>query len=302
MKVGIDYKNIWDISYPIILGGLANTLLNLTDTAFVGRLGETELASMALTTIYYYVVVMIAISIGTGIQILMSRRAGEGDRNEIGKIFDHGFLILSISGLAFTLIMHFTAHDLFASILKSSDVVEASMQYMSARSYGVFFAFTTVALRSFFIAIGQTKIITTAAVLMLVLNGFLDYVLIFGKLGAPEMGIRGAAMASVISEAVAMFFLIAYCIRNHGFKEFKLFRFESINPNHISHVCRPATSIRVHKTRWKCFHLTLVNGWCEAADVAFSHLCCFIIKLDETSSKSVEVGYLEKTDPVAWES
>jgi len=233
MKVGIDYKNIWEISYPIILGGLANTLLNLTDTAFVGRLGETELASMALTTIYYFVVVMIAISIGTGIQILMSRRAGEGDRNEIGKIFDHGFLILSISGLAFTLIMHFTAHDLFASILKSSDVVEASMQYMSARSYGVFFAFTTVALRSFFIAIGQTKIITTAAVLMLVLNGFLDYVLIFGKLGAPEMGIRGAAMASVISEAVAMCFLIAYCIRNHGFKEFKLFRFESINPTRI---------------------------------------------------------------------
>ncbi|MFM8950269.1 MAG: MATE family efflux transporter, partial [Bacteroidota bacterium] len=88
MKVGINYKNIWEISYPIILGGLANTLLNLTDTAFVSRLGETELASMALTTIYYFVIVMIAISIGVGIQILMSRRAGEGDRDEIGKIFD----------------------------------------------------------------------------------------------------------------------------------------------------------------------------------------------------------------------
>ncbi|MFM7768387.1 MAG: MATE family efflux transporter, partial [Bacteroidota bacterium] len=106
MKVGINYKNIWEISYPIILGGLANTLLNLTDTAFVSRLGETELASMALTTIYYFVIVMIAISIGVGIQILMSRRAGEGDRDEISKIFDHGFLILSISGFVFTMVMH----------------------------------------------------------------------------------------------------------------------------------------------------------------------------------------------------
>ncbi len=229
MKVGIDYKNIWEISYPIILGGLANTLLNLTDTAFVSRLGETELASMALTTIYYFVVVMIAISIGVGIQILMSRRAGEGDRNEIGKIFDHGFLILSISGIVFTLIMHFTTSTLFKNILSSQDVLEASMQYISTRSFGLFFAFTTIAFRSFFISIGNTKIITFSAVLMLCLNFVLDYMLIFGNFGAPEMGIQGAALASVISEATALCFLVGYTLKKHEIKEFRLFRFDNVS-------------------------------------------------------------------------
>ena len=229
MKVGIDYKNIWEISYPIILGGLANTLLNLTDTAFVSRLGETELASMALTTIYYFVVVMIAISIGVGIQILMSRRAGEGDRNEIGKIFDQGFLILSVSGLVFTLVMHFTTYSLFKNILSSQDVLEASMEYISTRSFGLFFAFTTIAFRSFFISIGNTKIITFSAVLMLCLNFVLDYMLIFGNFGAPEMGIQGAALASVISEATALCFLVGYSLKKHEIKGFRLFRFDNVS-------------------------------------------------------------------------
>ncbi|MFM7054178.1 MAG: MATE family efflux transporter [Bacteroidota bacterium] len=229
MKVGINYKNIWEISYPIILGGLANTLLNLTDTAFVSRLGETELASMALTTIYYFVIVMIAISIGVGIQILMSRRAGEGDRDEIGKIFDHGFLILSISGFVFTMVMHFTTSTLFKNILSSQDVLDASMQYISTRSFGLFFAFTTIAFRSFFISIGNTKIITFSAVLMLCMNFVLDYMLIFGNWGAPEMGIKGAALASVISEATALLFLVGYSLKKHEFKEFRLFRFDTIS-------------------------------------------------------------------------
>ncbi|MFM7901374.1 MAG: MATE family efflux transporter, partial [Bacteroidota bacterium] len=211
------------------MGGLANTLLNLTDTAFVSRLGETELASMALTTIYYFVIVMIAISIGVGIQILMSRRAGEGDRDEIGKIFDHGFLILSISGFVFTMVMHFTTSTLFKNILSSQDVLDASMQYISTRSFGLFFAFTTIAFRSFFISIGNTKIITFSAVLMLCMNFVLDYMLIFGNWGAPEMGIKGAALASVISEATALLFLVGYSLKKHEFKEFRLFRFDTIS-------------------------------------------------------------------------
>ena len=229
MKVGIDYKNIWQISYPIILGGLANTLLNLTDTAFVSRLGETELASMALTTIYYFVVVMIAISIGVGIQILMARRAGEGDRNEIGKIFDHGFLILSVLGLVFTIVLYFTTSTLFKNIVSSPDILEASMKYISTRSFGLFFAFTTIAFRSFFISIGNTKIITVSALFMLGLNFILNYMLIFGNFGAPEMGIQGAALASVISEATALVLLVAYSLKKHKFKEFRLFRFDNFS-------------------------------------------------------------------------
>lgn len=236
MKASNDYKSIWELSYPIILGGLANTLLNLTDTAFVARLGETELASMALTTIFYFVVVMIAFSLGTGIQILMSRRAGEGDRKEIGRIFDNGFLILASSSVVFSVGMYFLTPIFFENILSSDGIIKSSNDYMSTRSFGILFAFVTISFRSFFIAIGQTRIITYTAIIMLALNAALDYLLIFGKYGFPEMGIKGAALASVISEAVALLFLVLYCARKHEFKEFFLFRFEFISISRIKSI------------------------------------------------------------------
>ncbi|MFM7078905.1 MAG: MATE family efflux transporter, partial [Bacteroidota bacterium] len=200
MKVKTDYKSIWELSYPIMLGGLATTLLNLTDTAFVSRLGETELASMALTTIFYFVVVMIAFSVGTGLQILMSRRAGEGDRIEIGRIFDNGFLILAAASALFTIILYAFTPLFFESILTSPGIITASNDYLSLRSFGIPFAFIMVCFRSFYIAIGQTRIIIYTSIIMLIMNAVLDYMLIFGKFGMPVMGIKGAALASVISE------------------------------------------------------------------------------------------------------
>lgn len=229
MKVKTDYRSIWELSYPIMLGGLANTLLNLTDTAFVSRLGETELASMALTTIFYFVVVMIAFSVGTGLQILMSRRAGEGDRIEIGRIFDNGFLILAGASVVFATAMYILTPMFFESILSSSDIVAASNDYMSVRCMGIPFAFITVCFRSFYIAVGKTRIIIYTSILMLTMNAGLDYLLIFGNYGFPEMGVKGAALASVISEATALIFLLFYSARMHEFKEFNLFGFKFIS-------------------------------------------------------------------------
>src|SRR5687768_4265033 len=100
MKVNTSFRNIWDISYPIILGSLATTVLNLTDTAFIARVGEIELGAMAITTVFYFVMVMIGIALGTGAQILMARRAGEGNQPEIGRLFDHSFLILGVLAIA----------------------------------------------------------------------------------------------------------------------------------------------------------------------------------------------------------
>lgn len=236
MKVKTDYKSIWELSYPIMLGGLATTLLNLTDTAFVSRLGETELASMALTTIFYFVVVMIAFSVGTGLQILMSRRAGEGDRIEIGRIFDNGFLILSVASALFTIALYVFTPLFFESILTSTGIINASNDYMSLRSFGIPFAFIMVCFRSFYIAIGKTRIIIYTSIIMLVMNAVLDYMLIFGKFGMPEMGIKGAALASVISEATALIFLAIYSARKHEFKEFQLFRFQFISRERINSI------------------------------------------------------------------
>ena len=81
MKTIITNKTIWNIAYPIILGSLAQTLITLTDTAFLGRVSEIALGASAMAGIYYYVFSTLAWGFSIGIQIIVARRLGEGKLN-----------------------------------------------------------------------------------------------------------------------------------------------------------------------------------------------------------------------------
>ena len=94
LKVQTSYKEIWRIAWPIMLSSMANTVINFTDTAFVARVGEKELAASALGGVFYFVMVMIGVAIGIGSQILIARKAGENKPLEIGVIYDNSFIIL----------------------------------------------------------------------------------------------------------------------------------------------------------------------------------------------------------------
>ena len=88
MKTIITNKTIWNIAYPIILGSLAQTLITLTDTAFLGRVSEVALGASAMAGIYYYVFSTLAWGFSIGIQIIVARRLGEGKLNRIGVVFE----------------------------------------------------------------------------------------------------------------------------------------------------------------------------------------------------------------------
>ena len=85
----IGYKRIFGIAFPIILSNLAQNVIAIADTIFLGNLGEVELGAAALASIFYQVMVMVIFGFGVGAQILMSRRLGQGQFKSIGCIFQH---------------------------------------------------------------------------------------------------------------------------------------------------------------------------------------------------------------------
>ncbi|MBL0342451.1 MAG: MATE family efflux transporter [Bacteroidetes bacterium] len=248
MKVNSSYKDIWSISYPIILGSLATTVLNITNTAFLARVGEVELGAMAIAGVFYFVLVMIGIALGTGAQILISRRAGEGDTNEIGKLFDHTFLLLSGVAIIMFLFSVLIAPDFFSLLLKSPNVLKACNDYIGIRSYGILITLVSITFRSFFIGISHTRIITYSAIIMMVANVILDYLLIFGKYGFPEMGIKGAAWASVIAEFIAFAYLFLYSLVKHEFHHFRLFRFTELTHSRFSSIFHLSSPVILQNT------------------------------------------------------
>ena len=218
-------KYIWEISYPIILGMLAQNVINVTDTAFLGRVGEVELGASAIGGLFYVVIFMLGLGFGTGAQILMARRNGEKNYAEIGSIMDHSLYFLVVMALFIMLIIQFIAPTVLNTMIKSPAVYAKTIEFLHFRIIGLVFAFIIVIFRSFYVAITRTLWITLTAVIMASVNFVLSYVLIFGKLGLPAMGISGAGLSSTIAEAVAAIVFIIITIRQKDLKQYGLFKF-----------------------------------------------------------------------------
>jgi putative MATE family efflux protein len=220
-----EYKKIWAISAPIMLSLLAQNIVSITDTAFLGRVGEIELGASALAGLYYFCFYMIGFGFGSGLQIVVSRRKGERNDTAIGTVIDNGIYFLFFLAVLLIIVSLLFAPIFFRFSISSEAILNQSIVFLNYRIWGLFFAFGNIVFRSFFVGIANTRYLTYNAIIMAGLNILLDYVLIFGKFGFPEMGLKGAAIASVISEAAAAIFFVIIVLRNKKLRIYNLFRF-----------------------------------------------------------------------------
>lgn len=219
----ITNRTIWNIAYSIILGNLAQTIISITDTAFLGRLGEVELGASAMSGIYYYFFTTLAWGFAVGVQVIIARRFGEKNFSKIGATLGHGFIfVLAFAPLLFGVI-HFLSPTFLKAVITSNNIYNVSMDYLSYRGYGIFFASANFMFRSFYIGISNTRSISYSTLMMALVNIFLDWALIFGTPLTPAMGVQGAALASVCAEISATAFFIIYTRAIHPVKGHKLF-------------------------------------------------------------------------------
>ena len=222
-------KEIWNVSYPIFLGLLAQNIINVTDTAFLGRVGEVELGASAMGGLFYICVFTIAFGFSVGSQILIARRNGEGRYKDVGPVMiQGGTFLLGLAVLMFGL-THLLAPSIVRLLISSDSIFDATMEFLNWRIWGFFFAFVNVMFRALYIGITRTKVLTMNAVVMALVNVLLDYILIFGKFGMPEMGIKGAAVASVMAEAASLAFFLIYTYAKVDFKKFGLNHWQKID-------------------------------------------------------------------------
>ena len=204
------YRNIWKVAYPILISLVMEQMIGLTDTAFLGRVGEIELGASAIAIIYYMVLFMIGFGFSIGAQIIIGRRNGKGNFKETGRIFWNGlYFVLGLSGILIV------ASEIFSpwmmkSMVSSPEIYSSALSYVRWRLPGMIFAFCTAMFRAFYVGTTQTRTLTFNSIAMVVSNILFNYVLIFGKLGCPALGITGAAIGSSLAELVSLIFFIAY--------------------------------------------------------------------------------------------
>ena len=229
MQVNTSRKDIWRMAYPVMIGTVAVTVMNVTDTIFLGRIGETQLGASALGGVFYFVMVMIGVALGTGTQIQIARRAGEKNHAAIGEIFDHSFLLMVTLSIIQFVILAFFSEQIFGWLVENNEVRKACVEFLRYRSPGIFFVMMATAFRSFYVGIASPKVWSYYSFILTFVNIILGYALIFGHFGMPKMEIAGAGLASSISEAVGLIFLFVYSRMKHAIREFRLFTLASFN-------------------------------------------------------------------------
>ena len=217
-----NYKKIWQIAYPILTGMIIQQLIGLTDTAFLGRVGKIELGASAIAGVFYVMIFMLGQGFSIGAQIFIAQHNGERRYRRIGQIFYQGLFFLFIFALCFIAGIHFYADVILKNLISSPLVLQSALDYLYPRSYGFIFSFAIVMFRAFYIGTTHTKALSLNAYIMLVMNVVFDYLLIFGKCGFPELGVAGAAVASVLSEAVSVLFFIIYTFAKTPYKKYGL--------------------------------------------------------------------------------
>ena len=182
-------NEIWRISLPILVSLFVQNLINITDTAFMGRVGQVELGASALAGVLYLAFYMVTFGFSTGAQILMARRNGEAQYRTLGPIMGQGILFLEIFSIILIFASLIGTPQMLKGLISSAAVCQAGENYMQYRIFGLLFTSIGVMFRAFFVAVTRTKVLMINAVIMTVANVVFNYILIFGKFGVPQLGI-----------------------------------------------------------------------------------------------------------------
>lgn len=229
-------KEILQVAYPILISLIMEQLIGMTDTAFLGRVGEVELGASAIGGIFYLAIFMIGFGFSIGSQILIARRNGEQHYQEIGDIFYQGlYFMIFLAALTFTATRILAPHIL-PSIVSSAHVSQAALSYLEYRVIGFFFSFIAVMFRAFFVGTTQTKTLTLNSLVMVASNVVFNYILIFGKFGFPQMGIAGAALGSSLAEMLSALFFIIYTVKKIDLEKYGLNKIGRFNRRRLGKI------------------------------------------------------------------
>ncbi len=204
LKVEISNRQILRIALPISFAIFVPQINFVTNNIFLGGLGEQSLAAAGITGVCYLIFAVIGFGLNNGLQALISRRAGEGRVDEIGRLFAQGVRISLVFALTGILLMYFVAPYIFRASLQSAEIAGQVTEFMKIRIWGLPFLYIYQMRNALLVGTNQSRYLITGALAETVANILFDYGFIYGKFGLPQLGFNGAAYASVIAEFTGM--------------------------------------------------------------------------------------------------
>lgn len=314
LQVEISNRQIFKIALPISFAILVPQVNFITNNVFLGHYSQHALAVASITGVYYLVFGMIGFGLNNGLQTLISRRAGENRPEEIGKIFGQGVFISLIIAAIGILLTWFVAPLILKNVLHSPNIANDAIEFLKIRIWGLPFLYIYQMRNALLVGTNNSKYLVSGTLAETVANVLFDYLFIFGNFGFPEMGLNGAAVASIIAEFTGMFVIfvvIHYKGITRQFALFDHFRWDKTNAKLISSISLPLIfQLAISLISWEYFYILVEHHGQTALAISnimrniFGLVGCVTWAMAATSSSMVSniigQGKKEQVLPLIW--
>jgi MATE family multidrug resistance protein len=204
-------KAVATLGLPLVGGHLAQIAIGVTDTVMLGWYGVDALAAVTLAASYFFVLFLMGAGFAFAVMPMVATFDAEKDEVSIRRVTRMG-LWLSIAYSVAIMPIMIWSESLFLFLGQEPTVAADAQQYLRIAGFGMFPWLVAMVFKSYLAALERTQVVFWIAVLATVCNGLINYALIFGNWGAPEMGIQGAAIASVFTQLIGMLGVVVYAI------------------------------------------------------------------------------------------
>lgn len=237
------YRSILGMALPLMASTFIQSIVLITDSSFLSRHDTIAFDAVGNGGLIYITCFMALVGLSDGAQILMARRIGEKKENRLARIFGTTIFANFLTSIILVVLIVFVIPDIIIGYAKNQEIANGQIDYLNIRVYGLFFAMVSLAINAYLMAVGKTTIVFISALFVSISNIGLDYILIFGTETIPIMGLKGAALASTLSDGIGMLFLLIALSFNAKQKKHNLFAEFSYNFESFKEVIRIGSPI-----------------------------------------------------------
>ena len=243
------YRRLLALALPILFQNLITNSLGLVDTFMVGTMGQGPLAGVTLANIPVFVVQLMMFGIQSGSSVLISQYRGKGDMKAINRVMGIGMYAAGFIGLVFALIMGFLPKQFMSLFGSDAQVIATAARYARIVGWSYFFDSFVQVYNGVHRAMGNPKRGLYILGVSMACNTFLNWVLIFGNLGAPRLGVEGAALATLLARVLSCSIAVGWAVLDRSFRLDPALLFRP-GGEMIRRFVRFATPVMCNETFW----------------------------------------------------
>lgn len=264
------YRKMFLIAAPISLQGIISATLGLVDSLMVGALGETQLAAVGIAMQVFFVHYLIIFGFTSGCATFVAQFYGALDRKNIKKTLGFAVTLATFVGGVFFIGATFFAEPIISIYSKDASLIPLAKSYMEIGAITMIFMGFSIPVESALKATQQTKIPLYVSVVAFGTNTVLNYILIFGKLGMPALGVQGAAIATVFSRFLEMLILVFVVFKGNNILKGKITEYFGWSKEFVCRITKNARVTTLNELLWSMGQTLYVAAYAKLGITAYA--------------------------------